>query len=572
MKTIHRPTNISSRFTSVMSLSFVTIAASISCTNARLNRDVASVLQESSMKATYCSRLGRTSSQGLKTLFIVDMSMSNIGKFSGSKFDSTFGTDNAENRFLAIEKYINDCGAQSTNNQFAVIGFSNGILSVQNTETCTAPFLKTTDQALTAVQGLRKLQKDNIVYYSSNPTVMKEMSETDYSKALDCANKMISKDLSNSSKESESGFYHVFFITDGKPNPDPCSGKSSCYQEKVDLMLLQALGSSASLKLQPVFYGKPEEKDAAMKILAPMALAGKVDQVQVVENLASLNLCELTAKPIAVKYRKESLLAVNLTAKMIQGKLQSDSDMDGISDDQEKSLGYDPTQRRTFGVLDGICKSLGGPNLCRPQTGSCKNASNNLGLNQCDLKALKLDQASLGDSGVDTDADGIPDLVEVVKDSLVNFSDANSDLDGDSLTNRNEMARGSQVNYPDFNLDGTLLVDATESLIRSAVGCSSTQESWSLDVSKLPLVRTLAASESAERPPAQGGYRKYLDLSHEANENVILITFRSIPENDSKSMAEIWGTVIKLNFDPLKAKSSFELNPADFYLIGEAPQ
>jgi hypothetical protein len=550
----------------VLSLVLIT-----SCTNARLERVEEQSVALSTLGGSYCSRLGRSPSSPLKVFFVVDMSMSNIGRFQGSRFDSTSGTDLAKIRMDAIDRFVSECGASNANNEYSVIGFSNGILTSEATPNCSQPFLKTRTQITAAVQSLRQLQDDNFAYYSGRPTAMKEMAETDYSKAMDCTQQMISADLARGGTERP--YYQVFFMTDGRPNPDPCAGKASCYSQKVELLVSQTASQSASMRFQPVFYGNSSDMPAALAILSPMAEAGRSEKVEVVNNLSDLKLCDLTSQPIQVRYRKEAMFAVNLTAKLERGVLRADSDMDGITDATEITLGYNPTQARTFGLLDSICSVLGGKDLCQSiRTGLiCDDRLLALGLTDCDVKAMKLDTLKAGDMGVDSDGDSLPDFIEIIRESLPNYSDATSDLDQDGLTNRTEIARGSQVNFPDLGVDSRVLFSVRESLVRSAENCGSTQEAWSFDLANIPLASTQAYAETRTRFPITGPDRRSFDLSHVAGENVIAVVFKSIPENSNGSKAELWGALLKIDFNPA-LRASVRLRPSDFFLIGEVAQ
>lgn len=247
--------------------------------------------------------------------------------------------------------------------------------------------------------------------------------------------------------------------------------------------------------------------------------------------------------------------------------------MDGITDETEVGLGYNPSKARTFGLLDSICSVLGGKDLCQSIRAGliCDDRLLGLGLTDCDVKAMKLDTLKAGDLGVDSDGDSLPDFIEIIRDSLPNYSDATSDLDQDGLTNRTEIARGSQVNFPDANVDSRILFSVRESLVRTSENCSSTQESWSFDLANIPLAPTNAYAESRTRFPITGPDRKSFDLSHLAGENVIAVVFKSIPENSNGTKAELWGALLKIHFNPA-LRSSIRLRPADFFLIGEVAQ
>lgn len=548
-----------------------------SCTNARLIPQEPLSQQSVTTKGTYCSQYGRNGSAPLKVLFVVDMSMSNVGTFnSQGNFDSSTGTDTQGLRFQAIENFVKDCGGANT--QYAVSAFSNDVVSSDGSQTCNIGFSNGTalSQTLQGLRGIQTYDSNFYATYKSGPLDTKvRMRETAYLKGLDCMKKIIQNDLAQNS--SQHPYYHIFFLTDGRPTQDgTCNSNPNCYRDSIEPFVAQVTSSQSSIKLQPIYYGNvAAEKDQALTILNPMAQAGGVDQTLVVDQLKSTALCGTVAKPVSVRFRKELLLTINLNAKMVKGHLKSDSDADGIPDEDEAALGFDPGNPRTFGILDSICRTSGGPDACKKAmaTLKCQGISNNLGLTDCDIAFLKLSDSdpSSDDKGIDSDGDGIPDFVEIVRDTVASVADANQDLDGDGWSNQLELAQGSQVNFPDHDVSDLLKVVAQETFLQDSPLCPAQSEAWSLDLRNLPTVTTTAAfTDSRTCVTGQESIRKCMKFSHSANENVILIVFKSIPENDPASQAEVWGATYRLTTAVGHAPPIIQ--PQDFFLLGRVHQ
>lgn len=556
---------------------FLILSLLISCTNVRLQIPDQEVTSKST-GGQFCSQLGRVAGVPLKVLFVLDMSMSNIGSFvqgAGSQvvFDTSKGTDLTGNRFQAIENFIRDCGSSDT--QYAITGFSNGLVTTSGSELCDMEFTSNSRQVAATIQSYKDVQTKDLAFYRSYtgggmPSDVK-MRETAYLKGFDCARKIFNQDLIKNPEQKS--FYQTFFVTDGRPTQDGvCNTDPQCFVRDLQSLMVQVNGAQSTLRLQPIYYGPESEKDAALKILKPIAEAGRVTDVIVSDQLRADLLCGLTAKPVTVRYRKDLFFMVNLTAKLVNQSLEADSDVDGIIDREEAIYGMSPTNPRTAGILDSICKDFGGLSRCQTMlpTLRCSGVSNNLGVSDCDVQALKLDQVdpSSLDQGMDSDGDGIPDLLELIRDTLPASSDATTDLDGDGLTNQVEVARGSQVNRPDQGVPANLLARAFEQRIPEAPGCPVSEEAWELNVENVPLVPVAEFKDLRQCKANQSPLKSCLNFSHEANENLILLAFTSRPENDPTAPAQIWGMILKAplsyGFGALR-----RVQPSDFVLLGE---
>lgn len=273
------------------------------------------------------------------------------------------------------------------------------------------------------------------------------------------------------------------------------------------------------------------------------------------QSAGSLNLC---LKNAYQNYTVKNHFVVNLNAANRGKSLAIDSDADGLTDVEELQYGFNPLARYSQSrLLDGICMELGGGNDCRSYEPSCSGIKNNLGLTDCDIKALHWD-VFMGhpNLGIDTDQDGIPDLLELLRKTDPKVSDALADPDGDNLLSEREIQLGRNPFYFDNDFDPRLLTQ--ESFGRVQDG-SCPGEAWALSVTQMPI---LIGPRFTDTAVSNGDV---LSLSHEENENVILLIFKLTPK------AGFGGNDIVLYRKVLlgKAQPSFHLTEIDLVKAGE---
>lgn len=143
-------------------------------------------------------------------------------------------------------------------------------------------------------------------------------------------------------------------------------------------------------------------------------------------------------------FKLVSFFIVNMSMKPDFSSLQPDSDRDGLSDSFEIAKGFDPYNPRSSGqVLDGVCFYLTQSNKCQDLGITCSGKENEMGLSDCDVKAMNLQINDSPQLGLDSDEDGIPDMVEILYDTDPAVDDALLDYDSDNLTNFAEALQGS---------------------------------------------------------------------------------------------------------------------------------
>jgi hypothetical protein len=167
--------------------------------------------------------------------------------------------------------------------------------------------------------------------------------------------------------------------------------------------------------------------------------------------------CKLLSVDKSIVYKTNSIVAINKNRIQIGSLLKVDSDADGITDDDEESIYYsDPQNSRSMvlGVLDGICKIVGGRDKCISEKAkiSCDpQLINQFNISDCDIKILKLDEYAVNTNlaGIDSDNDNVPDYVEVLKGLNPMSADSNLDTDSDGKTNLEEISIGHDPFVPD---------------------------------------------------------------------------------------------------------------------------
>lgn len=320
-------------------------------------------------------------------------------------------------------------------------------------------------------------------------------------------------------------------------------------------------------RLQPIFYW-PKDRETlsdfalANQILQPMAQEGgaasaiRLDSGQEILDLAK-QICSKIEANLKTNFTITNYLAVNLTAKLKNGELKADSDMDGILDEDESGT-FSPTlSRSTNGVLDGLCQKLGPACATVP---TC-NATDfkGLGLNDCDVKALDpLTSANV--TAVDTDSDTLLDLIELIKGSRMLEADADQlTSTGDNYNIKYVIGRGLDlsVNNVASPTDPSYLMDARFQFQNASAGCGAGREALGITLENIPLVETQSFQDT--RTDA-------LSLSHVLNENVILISYQVTPIGRADMAVRNYVRLIRVTPG---VRPTDSISPTDFIFVPE---
>ena len=196
--------------------------------------------------------------------------------------------------------------------------------------------------------------------------------------------------------------------------------------------------------------------DARTKtLLSSMSLAAEGSFVQ--QPVGKLNLLDSALIDPNAHFQLRQFIVWNQNALLRNGVPQPDSDGDGLTDGEEKALGTNPTTWDTDGdgVGDEIEYSLeykgsefnprvpGTFTQCATLTLPFPDADED-GLNDCE-EAIEATNVYLQD----TDHDGIPDVVEVLRGVFPLVDDRLYDTDGDGLRNGAELSQASNPEVSD---------------------------------------------------------------------------------------------------------------------------
>ncbi|MBN1203927.1 MAG: calcium-binding protein [Myxococcaceae bacterium] len=209
--------------------------------------------------------------------------------------------------------------------------------------------------------------------------------------------------------------------------------------------LAQQFGAG-EVVVQPIYVRRTPD-DTTRQQVAAIANAGGSEPIEtdpegLSDALSNLNYASIQT-PLVVK----RFLAFNRNVQVRDGELLPDSDGDGVADRDETELGLDPRQPDTDGdgLMDGIELRMG----LSPLPGDldiingCNISLDDDGdrLNTCEERVLGTDPC-MGD----TDADGLPDLVEALGRTNPLVPEDLLDTDRDGITNVEEMlARGDPL-------------------------------------------------------------------------------------------------------------------------------
>ncbi len=515
-------------------------------------------------------------------------------------------TDLQAQRLQSLQDFVlNSCPGSSNSTQYAVVWFADGasVMTGSSAQATSLPALASCGKvnvqnpfadAATTVARLKALssyqqslktrldnfskEKDSTHFYDGS-LEQEPVFQTNYKEAMKCLKDMLVDDLKQVQAQGMNAIgYTNYFMTDGYPKADTASTCSStlngklapysyddlttvmnCYTEEarteLDELKFEMVVQGSQTHLQPIYYSNSLDTNnmgnrLAMDVLKKIASFGSVtDVIQLATgqlSTLSSKMCSASNVQSMIEYQNSKPTIFNLTARSRAGQLLADSDMDGLADQEEAlfssrfHLNLEPNKRRSNGkVMDGVLVKLPQQNA----SSTCNATSfNPLGLNGCEFEFLKMNPTS-----VDTDKDGIPDLVELLSGTNPVFNDALADNDGDGVSNQSEVISGNDPFSPK-GLDPSLQVSLATSYIQndpvcSIAGTSVAASSWTFDLSKIPLV------------PVQKYASSSVLEQHEENENIFLIYYVSTPKNASSDggialKKKLRGLYLHVQFDP----------------------
>lgn len=262
-------------------------------------------------------------------------------------------------------------------------------------------------------------------------------------------------------------------------------------------------------------------------------------------------------------YTLETFFITNLNVKSGKNGLVADTDGDGLSDAEEDAAGYDKYNRRSAGkVLDSVCEDLNYGVDCEKFTLSCDTSQSEFGLNECDKLALNVTMNIQVGAGIDSDKDGIPDILEIRINSFPNLSDSTNDLDFDLANNITEAELGSSSRLSNKQIDPANLVQITKTKLTNAASCAS-GEYWQFTVTNLPTIPVRAFLDDN---------LSVFSFSHAENENVIQTFVKIKPINDINANAKTLSSVQLVPYDRNNLDKQFIFDQAQLVPSGDVGQ
>lgn len=482
-----------------------------------------------SLKAELCPYTDTTLTYEAKTIFIVDMSLSNIlldnllyeqcAYYGGPPFYSKYtqpspinSTDFNGARFDILEDLIQTIGSDQSKD-LSIMGFHDYAFFGPGVESCMGDFVNKA-HALQEIEYLRQLQHQDTLYDGScvtqNPYNLKA---TSYLSALGCLKEKIEYSAYAGASNKKS-FYNVIFLTDGKP-----SDTNPTYEipSKLQSLLNDLQSEMLGFKLYPIYYGElgGEEEVSAKAILDTMAhIVDPSINTLVTNDLPVIKqyLLDNLGSQTNVLYQLKNFHIFNLNSINKKGRLFVDSNMNGVPDSEDTSV---DTIRSIFDSFED------NPN---------------------------------------EDKDPLPSFIEKIKGLRVDLNDYTLDKDQDGLSNGRELLEGRDILSQEQNFPTPSQYINQQTI---QYGTSNMCESGAQQIHwNIHNVQRVEGSLGFQDPNPKNG----IDFSYNAGENLLMLYFVAEPTNVPGAKSKMFMSLIPVKID---APISLKINIDNFHLIGE---
>lgn len=277
-----------------------------------------------------------------------------------------------------------------------------------------------------------------------------------------------------------------------------------------------------------------------------------LESIPYVEQIHYQNiLVKLCLNETYSNYTLENFIPLSLGLKNDKLDIAPDSDFDGLSDQEEEKYGFDKYKPRTSGgILDSVCFRYTNTNDCTKLNLKCHHQPNGFGLNDCETEFSGIDLANNHPTnGLDTDKDGILDIIEILRGTDPLVADAFSDSDNDQRTNLDELLSGGNVNYYDETIAERHKMQVTSRKVNDP-NCSG--EKWEINIQHLPWSKAKVAIDDPT-------------FSTTVGESFALLSFKIYSLDLSIKNMKVFAKVLTLK----ENQDTIELSLPDFNYLGE---
>ncbi len=389
---------------SVLLVLFLVWVWATACSDVELSRYEPNVTTE--VRGVFCTENPQELVFPVKILFIIDTS------------GSMAFTDPEAQRAQAVGEVINEYN-DNPGVSFGVIRFSGSSIAL------TDGFTKDPAELDDAVMQLR--EADGV---------------TNYRGAIGQATNLLSGDILGADLgERVRSRYVVIFLSDGLPYPPDTNRYEDIYADVQRLMQLETL-DVGEIRFHTAFLNSPDTPfdvaEEARQLLQNMATLGQGTFTNFA-NGEEINFLNIDYTSIQRVYTLLNVIVTNLNIRAGVDSLLTDSDRDGIPDEEELEMGTSPILWDTDG--DGCSDLLETRLQFDPLNSDCGcippiTDEDHDGLNSCE-------ELWLGTARdiYDSDKDGIPDGLEFKQGLNPLGDDRLDDLDFDGVRNGDEVQR-----------------------------------------------------------------------------------------------------------------------------------
>ncbi len=169
-----------------------------------------------------------------------------------------------------------------------------------------------------------------------------------------------------------------------------------------------------------------------------------------------------------------------------------------------------------------------------------------------DTSAITAGRPTVTINSNDTDEDGIPDFIEILKGTDSYRADAHEDgVDNDTVENIKEIQLGTDPAY--YDLGEVYIVSSLTKSSENLIDCGLGQDTLDFKIDQIPLAKVEAFTDTVNSGP--------WNLSHGIDENIIFIGYLTHPTDTAKSQPLFFGKIFKVKF---KQQSPVSLVATDF--------